>query len=131
MTSKELNSRFNILVVDDNRDMLLITSSLLKISGFRTQTCESGPRCIAMTEAEVFDAVILDIEMSDMDGFAVCEHIRAQPWGKLLPIIAYTGHKEDIFQKYPGKSAFTRFLAKPATIEELSKAIHDAISAMK
>ena len=57
--------------------------------------------------------MLLDIAMSQLDGYAVCEHIRRQSWGKKLPIIVLTGFGREADKKRSWVAAFDGHLLKP------------------
>ncbi len=77
-----------ILVVDDNagnRDML---SRRLEREGYSVDTAANGREALEKLEAGVFDLVLLDIVMPELDGFAVLQSIRAnQRWKEVAVIM--------------------------------------------
>lgn len=81
-----------VLVVDDVYTIRLKTELTLRQSGYTVQSCSSGTEAIEAARANRPDAIILDIVMADMDGFAALRALRA--CGITCPVIAYTARRE-------------------------------------
>lgn len=81
-----------ILVVDDEPLNLEIVSRTLMLENFSVRTAINGTQALEILQAspEVFDAVLLDRMMPDMDGIAVLKRMRAHPSFKFLPVILQT-----------------------------------------
>jgi two-component system chemotaxis sensor kinase CheA len=83
--------RRSVLLVDDSaffRDML---TPLIKAAGYRVVAVGSGAEAVrALGANERFDVVITDIEMPEMDGFALAQALRATPSTAGLPVIGIT-----------------------------------------
>ena len=79
-------SGLEVLVVDDNPATRYTTSRVLKAAGFRTKEAATGSEALALASTGV-SAVILDVHLPDIDGFAVCGQIRTRPETALLPVI--------------------------------------------
>ena len=67
----------NILLVDDNRDGLLVRQSLLQELGYRVQLASNGEEGLKLFESTRFDVVVTDYRMPRMDGVELIERIRA------------------------------------------------------
>jgi len=65
-----------ILLVDDNRDGLLVRRSLLEEVGCRVKMAANGEEGLKLFEAEKFDVVVTDYRMPRMDGAELIQHIR-------------------------------------------------------
>jgi two-component system chemotaxis sensor kinase CheA len=78
-----------VLLVDDSaffRDML---APLIKAAGYRVVAVGSAAEALAaLKSGGKFDLVVTDIEMPDMDGFALAQAIRARPGADAVPVIA-------------------------------------------
>jgi diguanylate cyclase (GGDEF)-like protein len=102
-----------ILVVDDDPVMRLMATENLQRSGFDTAEADAGERGIESFERLRPDLVLLDVEMPGLDGFQVCEAIRASRRGRHVPILILTGldNVEAIDRAY--RSGATDFSSKP------------------
>jgi two-component system sensor histidine kinase/response regulator len=76
-----------ILVVDDDRLSRTMLSTNLKGQGHTVETAEDGPQALEMLRARPFDLVLLDILMPGMDGFQVCQQLKADKNTRDIPII--------------------------------------------
>ncbi|WP_157826854.1 ATP-binding protein [Macromonas nakdongensis] len=77
-----------VLLVDDNATNLLVAQEFLEKMGLHVQTADSGRAAVDAVARGAFDAVLMDLHMNDMDGFAAARAVRALPHGRQLPIIA-------------------------------------------
>jgi CheY-like chemotaxis protein len=66
----------NILLVDDNRDGLLVRRSLLEEVGYRVEIATNGEEGLKLFEASLFDVVVTDYRMPRMDGAELIRRIR-------------------------------------------------------
>jgi CheY-like chemotaxis protein len=66
----------NILLVDDNRDGLIVRRSLLEEVGYRVQIATNGEEGLKLFEASSFDVVVTDFRMPRMDGGEFIRRIR-------------------------------------------------------
>ncbi len=81
-----------ILLVEDNEVNRIVACDLLRGAGLEVIAVDSGQAALRAIADEVFDAVLMDIQMPDMDGYQTTEQIRANPKHSDLPIIAMTAH---------------------------------------
>ena len=76
-----------LLVADDNRVNRLLLTRSLELQGHRVACAENGRIALEMLKSEPFDLLLLDIEMPEMDGFAVMAALAADPVLRDLPVI--------------------------------------------
>ncbi len=79
-----------ILLVEDNAINQEVACSLLQKMGLRVKLANNGEETVEMAKEQSFDAILMDLQMPVMDGFAATKAIRAADWGKDVPIIAMT-----------------------------------------
>lgn len=77
-----------ILAIDDDQDILYTLSAIGKIAGWNVTTTRSGAEGIRLAASGVFDVVLLDYHMPDLDGLSVVRGIREA--GGKMPIIVLT-----------------------------------------
>ncbi len=76
-----------LLIVDDNKVNRLLLSRSVEMQGHRAATAANGRVALDMLHAAPYDLVLLDIEMPEMDGFAVLEELKADARLRDLPVI--------------------------------------------
>ena len=81
------NGSARLLVVDDNKVNRLLLGRNLELMGHRVASAENGRVALEMLRREPFDLLLLDIEMPEMDGFAVLEQIRSDLQLRDVPVI--------------------------------------------
>lgn len=102
-----------VLVVDDNRDAVESLALFLKLSGHVVQTAYDGMEALAAAEAFRPEIVLLDIGMPKLNGYEVCQRIRAQAWGKTTVIVAQTGWGQEEDKLRTREAGFDDHLVKP------------------
>lgn len=86
-----------ILVVDDDPDIRTVLTALLESRGYQVVTASDGKEGLDTLKAELPNLMILDLLMSEMDGFAVCKKLKDPRWAKYadIPILVLTSVRED------------------------------------
>nr|WP_279382621.1 response regulator transcription factor [Acanthopleuribacter pedis] len=79
------------MIVEDNVETARNICLYMEHHGFSCQVTASGAAAVALAKQMPFDLVILDVMLPDLDGFSVCEQIRAQ---SDMPIIMLTARAE-------------------------------------
>jgi CheY-like chemotaxis protein len=83
-------SKGKILIVDDEKDIMMVLSEIIKNEGYEVITAYSGKRALERVKDEKPDLVILDIMMPGLDGLTVCEQIKNDPATRDTKIIILT-----------------------------------------
>lgn len=84
-----------ILLVDDEPHNLLLLEELLAAEGYITDSVESGAEALQKVQSKRPDLILLDVMMPDMDGFVVCEQLRADAACQTVPVIFLTALDDD------------------------------------
>jgi CheY-like chemotaxis protein len=113
-----------VLVVDDEPDVRATVTLLLDFLGFRVREADSGLEALAVLDEGGVAAVVLDLSMPGLDGYATLERIRETH--PPLPVILCSGFDQQNAEPIVA-DPHTRFLLKPYTLEELSKAMKGAL----
>lgn len=106
-------SKFNVLLVDDEVDVLEFLSYNLKKEGFKVSTATNGREAIKKAIAEVPHLIILDVMMPEMDGIATCEEIKQIPALKNSLVIFLTARGEDYSQIAGFDAGADDYVTKP------------------
>jgi len=116
-----------ILVAEDNPDSLESLALLLEHGGH--QVCRAPDGQCALEAAESFqpDAVILDIGMPRLGGYAVARHIRAQDWGQATLLIAHTSWGGEEYKIKALEAGFDFHVTKPVPIDVLNRLLEKKV----
>jgi PAS domain S-box-containing protein len=87
-------NNFNVLIVDDSIESLEVSTFFIKELGCKVTKARSGSEALELLEKTPPDAVLLDIMLPDMDGFEICQKIRATTPGAEIPIL-FTSARND------------------------------------
>ncbi|NJL86656.1 MAG: response regulator [Leptolyngbyaceae cyanobacterium SM1_1_3] len=92
------SSRENILIVDDTPDNLRLLSQMLSQHGYEVRKALSGPMALTSAKIEPPDLILLDIQMPQMDGYQVCEALKADAKTAEIPVI-FISALDDVLDK--------------------------------
>ncbi|EKD35498.1 MAG: response regulator receiver protein [uncultured bacterium] len=81
-----------LLIIEDNEQNFYLMRFLLEKSGFTVIGAEDGPKGVAMALSSAPDAILLDIQLPGMDGYAVAAELKKHPELDAVPIIAVTSY---------------------------------------
>ncbi len=121
--SESLDSSSNkeplILIVDDIPDNLRVLSTALAGHGFQTRCAKSGAIALMAVKTTCPDLILLDIKMPDMDGYEVCERLKALDNTCNIPII-FLSAIDDVIDKIKAFSlGAVDYITKPFQVEEV------------
>ncbi|TAK73686.1 MAG: hybrid sensor histidine kinase/response regulator [Gammaproteobacteria bacterium] len=105
--------KLHVLIVDDSRALRAPLRHVLETIGFVVEEAESGEAALEFLCTTIPDAILLDVTMPGMGGFAACKKIRAAETTKYLPVLIITslGDLESINKAY--QAGATDFITKP------------------
>jgi two-component system OmpR family response regulator len=106
-----------ILVVEDEEPIRELVATALRFTGFQVQTVGSGQAALAEARNVDYQLLVLDVNLPDLDGFAVCRQIRAA--GNQVPVVFLTARDDpsDLRQGFTGGG--DDYVTKPFSLEEL------------
>jgi DNA-binding NtrC family response regulator len=114
-----------ILIVDDERNILLTLNQALQFEGYHTELASSGQLALDTIAAKPVDAVLMDVKMPDMDGLAALEKIKAIKPD--LPIVMMSGHGTIDTAVRATQLGARDFLEKPISRERLLVALRNTL----
>lgn len=82
--------RAKILCIDDDRLLLGLMKDVIEVHGYDALTAHDGPSGVALAKEQRPDVILVDVMMPKMDGFEVCQQLRADPNLKRTPVIIVT-----------------------------------------
>jgi len=84
----------SLLVVDDNSMNRIMLSRYITKLGYQATLAENGRQALDKLQGEPFDLVLLDVQMPEMDGYQVLEHLKADPRLRDIPVIMISAVEE-------------------------------------
>ena len=109
----------NILVVDDIADNLRVLSNTLNQQGYKVRCAKDGATALKVAQKFIPDLILLDIKMPDMDGYTVCQHLKADPATQNIPVI-FLSALDDVLDKVKAfEVGGVDYITKPFQIEEV------------
>jgi two-component system CheB/CheR fusion protein len=121
-TFKQATPR-RILVLDDNADAGESLAMLLRLEGHDVLVCDDGRSALMKAEGYRPQVIVLDIALSEMDGFEVARQLRGISGLRDSLLIAHSGLVGEEHRRRAREAGFDHFLTKPATIAELNESI--------
>jgi CheY-like chemotaxis protein len=107
-----------LLVVDDNISVLKQINALLE-DRYEFFLAKAGAMALKMCPQIKPDAILLDIEMPEMDGFAVIAQLKADPRLSSIPVVFLSGSTDEATRKQVLESGAADLLAKPVDRDRL------------
>ncbi len=86
----------HILIVDDMPENLRILALLLERNGYTAHPVSTGERALEAVRSRPPDLILLDINMSDMSGYEVCERLKAEDHSKDIPVTFVSARTQTI-----------------------------------
>jgi CheY-like chemotaxis protein len=110
----------SILLVEDNEINREVASEMLQDAGIRVTTAEHGQQALdRLVAGELFDLVLMDMQMPVLDGIAATAAIRALPAHHALPIVAMTANVMATDRQRCLDVGMNDFVAKPIDADQL------------
>jgi CheY-like chemotaxis protein len=118
----------HILIVDDDASHRALLCDALQEMGYRTSEAENGRVALDFLEKELPDAVILDLRMPVMSGWAVLDVLKRTPRTKDLPIIIMSAYGFEWEAELVGASGY---VSKPGDLDALRAKVEQIVGPPK
>jgi len=123
---KPLQGTEHILIIDDEKDVASVIGGMLESLGYHVTIVDSGRKAINLYKKKKrFDVVILDLNMPKMSGKETLGRLK-----EIAPdirVVISSGYSDRAMDSSPWREEVKTFLQKPYQIEELSRAMRDAL----
>lgn len=109
----------DILVIDDTPDNLHLLSTILTERGYKVRSVTKGVTGLRGAQAAPPDLILLDINMPQMNGYEVCQQLKAEPITQDIPVI-FISALDDVLDKVKAFSVGgVDYITKPFQVEEV------------
>lgn len=113
------NERATILIVDDTPANLNVLTSILREENYRVRAVPHGEGALKTIAAAPPDLILLDIQMPDIDGFEVCQRLKADPAYAHIPVIFISALDDGVDKVEAFRAGGVDYISKPFQIEEV------------
>lgn len=115
----ELRKKTNIMVVDDTVANLKLLEGILSKRGYRVRSFPRGRLALAAATIEPPDLILLDINIPEMNGYEVCQRLKADPVLAPIPVIFISALNEMLDKVKAFGCGGVDYIGKPFQIEEI------------
>jgi signal transduction histidine kinase len=116
---KKPQLKSNILIVDDTPNNLQLLTRILTERGYKVRPAVNGKLALKSVQSILPDLILLDIQMPEMDGYQVCEKLKADDRTRDIPIL-FISALNDVFDKVKAFSlGGVDYITKPFQVEEV------------
>lgn len=127
-----MSEKKRILIVDDEADFCTIVQTQLEREGFAVDVAHNGLECLEQVRRSHPDAIVLDVMMPEMDGYAACRELKNDPHTAEIPILLLTAVASHVtstrYSHADGMSTEADdYLAKPASADEITRSLRELI----
>src|SRR5687767_4588726 len=109
----------SILVVDDTPANLQVLTGMLKDRGYKVRPVPGGKLALLAARRDPPDLILLDINMPEMNGYEVCEHLKADDKLKGIPVIFISALTDQLDKVKAFAIGGVDYVTKPFQMEEL------------
>ena len=109
----------SILLAEDNTTNQKVATLLLERQGHSVRVARNGHEAVALWQEDVFDVILMDVQMPELDGLEATVQIRALENGKRVPIIALTAHAMKGDSDRCLAAGMNGYLSKPLQFDKL------------
>ena len=117
---------FNLLIVDDSNSMRTVVKKIVGLTGLEVNhilEADNGRRALDVLGGSWVDAVILDINMPEMNGLELLQRMNGEPLMKSIPVLMMTTEASEAHMKTAFELGAKGFIRKPFVPEELRKTL--------
>jgi DNA-binding response OmpR family regulator len=108
-----------VLVVDDEPNIVMSLRFLMEREGFQVEVAATGEAAVAALDRQPVDLVLLDVMMPQLDGFEVCQRIRANPAWRDTKIVMLTAKGRDVERDKGMALGADAYVTKPFSTRDL------------
>lgn len=112
-----------ILIVDDSATVRQAVRMPLQNTDYLCSEAVDGIDALNQLKAATFDLIITDINMPNLDGFALIHEVRQLPQGKFTPIVILTTESNEELKRRGKDAGASGWIVKPFQAEQLLKVL--------
>jgi len=114
-----------ILVVDDQAQLCASIQMTLELAGYRVCIAGNGIAALTVLQAQLIDLILTDIAMPQLDGYQLCQRVRADGRWNTIPLLILSAQGDEEDMRYAKALGADDYLMKPIEPEALLAAVDD------
>ncbi|MBL8096933.1 MAG: response regulator [Anaerolineales bacterium] len=118
----------NILYIEDNPDNRILVSRVLQAEGYAVTLANDGPSGLVAARQRRPDLVLMDINLPEVDGYAMTELFRATPGLNVIPIVALTANVMKGDRERSLAAGCNGYIQKPIDVDTLPTQIAEYLA---
>lgn len=116
-----------ILVVDDEPNIVMSLEFLMKKAGFEVQVARTGTEALDALDQEPPNLLLLDVMMPELDGYEVCQRVRANPAWNDTRIVMLTAKGREVEKEKGLALGADHYITKPFSTKELVERVEEML----
>ncbi|QRK05425.1 response regulator [Archangium violaceum] len=116
-----------VTIVDDDRDTRELLSFALESEGFEVNAAANGLRLIASLQLKRPDVILMDVNMSWIDGFELCKAVKKNEQFRDIPVVFISGRGEPEDKRRGREAGAADYFVKPLDLNALIARLRELI----
>jgi DNA-binding response OmpR family regulator len=116
-----------VTIVDDDRDTREMLSFALESEGFEVNAAANGLRLISSLQLKRPDVILMDVNMSWIDGFELCKAVKKNEQFRDIPVIFISGRSDAEDRRRGLEAGAADYLVKPLDLTALIQRLRELI----
>jgi signal transduction histidine kinase len=121
----------DILLVDDRPDNLRLLLNILKDKGYKVRCVTNGAMALRVSLRHPPDLILLDIQMPEMNGYQVCEQLKATPETREIPVIFLSVIEETKEKVHAFNVGGVDYITKPFQVKEVVARVENQLQILR
>lgn len=117
-----------VLAVDDTPEHLSVLTNILEANGYTALVANNGPLALKIAEKSLPSLILLDSIMPEMDGYEVCDRLKANPTLRDIPVIFISGKTETLDKVKAFQMGAVDYITKPFQTDEILARINTHVT---
>ncbi len=117
-----------ILIADDERDIRDLITFTLRFAGYEVIPTANGEEALQAALREIPDLILLDVRMPRMTGYEACEHIRANPRIRHIPVVFLSAKGQEAEVQTGLEAGAVEYILKPFSPDELTAKVKSILA---
>jgi DNA-binding response OmpR family regulator len=114
-----------VIIVDDDRETREMLQMLLELEGFEVKLAANGLRLISTLHVDKPDIILLDVMMSWIDGFELCQAIKKNPEFASIPVVFVSARTAPADRERGIQVGASDYFTKPLDTHRLALRLHE------